>query len=806
MSIYTSCQNGISKSKNKQKLLKHGLNLVDAPPSAGKTYQTGEYIVNNLKYRNHMIVQPTNVVMSETVKLVKRMGLIPVMIDSKMLKDSEKVKVLARSLLKVGLDKPDVKNIIATKKPTTIIDTYLKHAGKCGHVLIITHAAYLRLPYLHNRDNWAVYFDETVQIDRYHEFDVSQNVQVIKGRVIMSGMDDKSGLALLKPVSASNLKREISDPDDVLKGVEGLLDFLRDVNDCNQDTFVDPEQWESLGTDSKWLNAISIMKSDKFKGVTLLSANIEYSMMHHWFTMRHGLKTITHPITNELRYGNLHHLKDRVRVHCLTKGWHTGYGSKNLSKQFQPVIDRKALEYIGDRDFIYAANNFYSGELEEHNRIPVIAHGLNEYDHETIYFHNVSQNRNSNHIKLLVKLGFSEEFVTIATVGESAFQSAMRTNLRRKESNQVVDIILVGDALARQIATRFGLGVDEVNYIGGDQLDFTNVIPIKMKCTAPLYNTITGVVQFDSPPRQGSALCVGFHHSADGFNQCIESFDSHLDIFEIFENLHGDVVNTKNEAIMFNPSIFTDEGLLVGAGVRSTKQMVQVTLVSIDIDGGDKTWQECAEVFDSKAGYGKKHSFMVSNTFSSSPEKPNRFRLIFPLKVPVYAVEHYKQIVTKLVDRLPQGVNVDPASWSPVQDFYCPCTNAKYQDNKKYTFFKKFSHKTRQFNSRAIDPESKEYKYIPELVKSKIITPIFSKRIVNACEDKVQQYIAEYQNIPVGVGLRRNALNKLALRLTHHLDRCELESILYQVVGDESKMIKRVPKMVDDVFGYIEAA
>jgi len=622
----------------------------------------------------------------------------------------------------------------------------------------------------------------------------------------MSGIDDKSGLALLKPVNASNLKREISDPDDVLKGVEGLLSFLRDVNDCNQETFVDPEQWESLSIDSKWLNAISMMKPDKFKGVTLLSANVEYSMMHHWFTIRHGVKTIAHPITEELRYNNLHHLKERVRVHCLTKGWHTGYGSKNLSKLYQPEIDRKALEFIGERDYIYAANSFYIGDLKAHNRIPVISHGLNEYDKEAIYFHNVSQNRNSNHIKLLKKLGLSEEFVTIATVVESAFQSAMRTNLRVKDSKQAVDVIVVGDALARQIASRFGLDAGAVNYIGGDQLDFTKVISIKMKCTTPLYNTITGVVQFDIPPHQGSALCVGFHHSADGFNQCVESFDSHLEIFDIFEELHGDVVNAKNDSIMFNPSIFTDEGLLVGAGVRSTKQMAQVNLVSIDIDGGDKTWQECAEVFDSSAGYGKKHSFMVSNTFSNSPEKPNRFRLIFPLKLPVYAVAHYNQIVTKLVGRLPRGVNVDPASWSPVQDFYCPCTNSKYQDDKEYTFFKKFSHKTRQFESRAIDPESKEYKYIPELVKPKIVTPIFSKRVVKACEDKVQRYIAEYQNIPVGIGLRRSALNKLALRLTRHLDRYELEATLHQVVGNEPKMVKRVPQMVDDVFGYVEAA
>ncbi len=168
--------------------------------------------------------------------------------------------------------------------------------------------------------------------------------------------------------------------------------------------------------------------------------------------------------------------------------------------------------------------------------------------------------------------------------------------------------------------------------------------------------------------------------------------------------------------------------------------------------------------------------------------------------------EHYKQIVTKLVARLPEGVNVDPASYSPVQDFYCPCTNAKYQDHKKYTFFKKFGNKTLQFNSRAIDPESQEYKYIPEQVKPKAVTHSFQNRTVTACEEKVQRYIADYQSTPVGSGLRRAALNKLALRLTHHLEPYELEATLYQVVGNEAKMVKRVPGIVEGAYQYINAA
>jgi hypothetical protein len=79
-------------------------------------------------------------------------------------------------------------------------------------------------------------------------------------------------------------------------------------------------------------------------------------------------------------------------------------------------------------------------------------------------------------------------------------------------------------------------------------------------------------------------------------------------------------------------------------------------------------------------------------------------------------------------------------------------------------------------------------------------------RIVKPCEDKVQRYITKYLEVPVGDGLRRHELNKLALRLTHHLQRHELEATLYQVVGNEPKMVKRVPAIVEDVYRHIEAA
>ncbi len=808
----TSAKNGHFISRKKKKKIKeqrNHLQLVDAPPSSGKTHQMCNFITSNImgsgaKRYNHMIVQPTDVVMKETANLVQVMGHQPILIDTDSLNEYVHVKAIASALLDMGLMRSTVKKLIKTRKPTLVIDAYLKAASKFGHVLIITHAAYLRLPYFHKVDNWKIYFDECVQIDHYHEFDVSRNVGVIKDRVIMGTVNPSSGMAPLFSVNESKLKDEISNPDDVLTSVEGLLKFLRDILDPNQEMFVEPDVWDSLGDSGNWLNAISMLKPSKFKGVTLLSANIGISMMHFWFTHYHGIETMAHSMTSKLRYHDLYHLKDRVRVHYLTRGWYTGYGSKNLCNQYQAAIDQKALDFIGGRDFIYAANNFYGGVLGNDNRIPVISHGLNEYDNETIYFHNVTQNRNSNHIKLLTNLGFNEEFVTIATVVEGAFQSAMRTNLR-KNSAEVVDIIVIGDALARGIASRFGLGADEVNYIGGDELDFTSKLPIKSKCTPPL-NSIAGKVHFDDRPRQGSTLCVGFNASGDFFNQNIESFDSHLELIGLFRDLSKDIVVNKDDALMFNPSIFTDEGATAGRGLRSHKQMLQANLVVIDIDGGTVCKDECAKQFWSEAGYGKKHSFIICNSFRNSPEMPNRYRLIFPLKSPIYSIDHYKQVVTSLAERIPDGALIDKNSWTPVQDYFCPCTNAKYQDNEEYTFFEAIGCKTREYQRCALDPCSDQYKYVESTMKNVVDFPsMYRERKVTPNAAKVQQHIGEYHGIPAGAGMRRAGLNKLALQLSNHMDQYQMESTLCHVVGGEEKMLRRIPEVVNSACEYIAA-
>jgi hypothetical protein len=49
----------------------------------------------------------------------------------------------------------------------------------------------------------------------------------------------------------------------------------------------------------------------------------------------------------------------------------------------------------------------------------------------------------------------------------------------------------------------------------------------------------------------------------------------------------------------------------------------------LDFDGGALSPEAFEEIFWTKAERGQRHSFIICNSFSCSPEAPNKYRVIF---------------------------------------------------------------------------------------------------------------------------------------------------------------------------------
>ena len=98
----------------------------------------------------------------------------------------------------------------------------------------------------------------------------------------------------------------------------------------------------------------------------------------------------------------------------------------------------------------------------------------------------------------------------------------------------------------------------------------------------------------------------------------------------------------------FDPSIDPEKGYRTQANFHSASMLV------LDFDNGSLSPEKFVEMFWTKAGRGQKRSFVICNTFSRSPDEPNRFRAILFFTTPARSIAEY-QAVFDSCDREDRG-------------------------------------------------------------------------------------------------------------------------------------------------------
>ena len=114
-------------------------------------------------------------------------------------------------------------------------------------------------------------------------------------------------------------------------------------------------------------------------------------------------------------------------------------------------------------------------------------------------------------------------------------------------------------------------------------------------------------------------------------------------------------------------------------------------------------------MFWTKAGQRQKRSFIICNTFSRSPDEPNRFRAILFFKTPARSLAAYQAVFDSVIARIVEHgypiaeMGIDMTSRSGVQSFYIPCTNRAHPD---HAFFEQYGTETRDIRRYGIDPSA----------------------------------------------------------------------------------------------------
>jgi hypothetical protein len=152
----------------------------------------------------------------------------------------------------------------------------------------------------------------------------------------------------------------------------------------------------------------------------------------------------------------------------------------------------------------------------------------------------------------------------------------------------------------------------------------------------------------------------------------------------------------KKERFFFIPSRF-DPSIDPEKGYRTQANFHSASMLVLDFDNGSLSPERFVEIFWTKAGRGQKRSFILCNTFSRSPDEPNRFRAILFFKRPARSIAEYQAVFDSVIARIVEEgypvaeMGIDMTCRSGVQSYYIPGTNRAYPG---HVFFEHYGTET----------------------------------------------------------------------------------------------------------------
>ena len=403
-----------------------------APCGAGKTFQlvkrSGQLVEDG---RNVLLLQPTKLLIDKT--RVEEFG---------KLADPPPVKVFHGDT--VG---QNVAHQLAE---------YLAEPEDRPHVVMATHQALPRIPFLSNASSWHLLIDEVPQVDRQQELIVPNTHPFITDHIQVAQHDGVYGLVMLASPEAVRTLARNPDEDELLERFRETANVLTTKH---WRSFLHIEQYHKLlAGKGKTLNIHSVLMPSVLKdyaSVLIAGANFEDTgLFSLWSKM--GVPFVQDDdFLKGLRYrqhGNGHLA---TIYYALDRNW-----SRHLLEQStdgKPNLDRlrdAAKLVIQDRDFLWQANksvpnNFFKGAGQ---RLPNNPLGLNEFDtvHDVVFLS--ALNPSPAHAKFLQSRGLSSEEIERQGYCGVAYQAVMRTSLRDAKDTTPKNIIVPDERLALYLA------------------------------------------------------------------------------------------------------------------------------------------------------------------------------------------------------------------------------------------------------------------------------------------------------------------------------------------------------------------
>lgn len=613
---------------------------VSGPCGSGKTYALGQYIKEASVNRKFIIAVPSKVLADQTEIQLNLQGLT--------------------NVCKVYSDECE-------KSPvSSVIQTAIEQVNELGHgVIICTQEGFRRVKFIENRDEWVLIIDEIPTVNEFYAPCLPY------WHIVLTRC-----MEISEPVGTILMKVDPTDAflgpnhDDVQDQIRGLIE---DVRSKHHNCYTTTANWQKIvekrqvtddakcstiwGNQQNKLYFLSMLQPTIYAGfatVIMMGANFESSLLYRYWSEHCNVKfKPLNKILNRLRYTKYDCGQRLTLLYMQDENWskYSGLkesGGKTWLDHHHTTVER----YFENEKFLFVKNKsdkrvFRNGEV-----IPVVSHGLNDYQHyDRIYF-SPALNYEPKHYEMLDALGISKESVKSGLSPEVAHQAIMRTSLRDPNATSDVTAIVVDKDTAEAIAAMFisckigRIGGKPRKVIGLDPSDrqqksrLSNLIELhdlnslvrptpsdnenmqKMSQNLYVYRECDKICKNQDPSFNDMEMGITLMSDIYSKGIATQKFNGPMDFTGFMKSIFtNDVISEKNESVLFNGVQYKDNAS------RSLDNVSHAEFVVLDIDDGDLSPEEFKKIFSKNRNH--KYSFFMCNSFSRSEERPNNYRAVF---------------------------------------------------------------------------------------------------------------------------------------------------------------------------------
>jgi hypothetical protein len=591
--------------------VKRTIRKVDALAGSGKTFAMCDYVdVNAELGQKYLIVQPSRTLINQTAAVLRSKGHgYPV------------------SAIHGGNTDHVMRDIEQATRAM---------GEKQGGVIIVSHAAFMMSNlFIHNQPEWHVIMDEIVQADHCFERNLPVNHDFVTKAITTAAYSAE--YARVIPVDHLYL-------DAMARNRKG-----DEINQMFSDLayrLISPH-WDSFTLDSQYqrliakddgvsrfqvFSVLSPTLFDGFRSVTVMGACFTQSMMYQLWTAR-GVEFVSHrAIEGRVRYTS--HQNDHLLsiLYAGDEAWSKNFRDKlvtdpdgSVQRVFAKVVDEIKREFATDQ-FVWMGNTDCPADLFDNGiRLPNSPHGLNSFQG----FHNCvvvsALNPPPAHFKFLSTLGVDGDSVRDAYYHQACYQAFLRTSQRNPADKTPKKLVVMDRGTAEWMQSMFPRAT--VGKLG------SGVTVQKGKPGRPKKHASRAERDALYRARQKAKKLVALDAANDGAVPGMSVFSSIYDTtaavvftFDDIDQCVADLRATwenntaaKHDNILLSPAVFDPSK---GETSRGTENVVALSALWLDNDGGDLGYEEFAKLFP-------RLRMVAMNTASTRPGNP-RYRIFIP--------------------------------------------------------------------------------------------------------------------------------------------------------------------------------